>query len=371
MIHYCFLTGVYPRTDGLMTTRQGCSLVKAGYKVTYIGCDDQPDEITSDGIEIKSTRFKPKGRIDRFLNTKKVVLQLALEQDADVYQISDPEMIGIVDDFKKRGKKVVFNLREFYPDLIASKKYIPAIARIPLAKYYNHFLKKYLPRYDAVFTVTDWIVDECVRRYKLFNIHLLTNFPLVNEGFSLSESEYLARENRVCYEGTIYSISRQEKVFEALSQLPDVKYLLIGKIEDKYQWIKDQPYWSSVEFHDGFSIEDLPSIFGRSTISNVFRDFEGRDGSLGVMKIFESMEAALPVLFADVPLYRKINGKYHCGICVDPNNVQSIKEAVEYLVEHKQEAYEMGQRGREAVIKEFCWEQQAKKYIDVIENINH
>lgn len=31
----------------------------------------------------------------------------------------------------------------------------------------------------------------------------------------------------------------------------------------------------------------------------------------------------------------------------------------------------MGQRGREAVIKEFCWEQQAKKYIDVIENINH
>ena len=108
MIHYCFLTGVYPRTDGLMTTRQGCSLVKAGYKVTYIVCDDQPDEITSDGIEIKSTRFKPKGRIDRFLNTKKVVLQLALEQDADVYQISDPEMIGIVDDFKKRGKKVVF-----------------------------------------------------------------------------------------------------------------------------------------------------------------------------------------------------------------------------------------------------------------------
>lgn len=77
-----------------------------------------------------------------------------------------------------------------------------------------------------------------------------------------------------------------------------------------------------------FLIEDLPSIFGRSTISNVFRDFEGRDGSLGVMKIFESMEAALPVLFADVPLYRKINGKYHCGICVDPNNVQSIKEAV-------------------------------------------
>lgn len=65
--------------------------MKAGYKVTYIVCDDQPDEITSDGIEIKSTRFKPKGRIDRFLNTKKVVLQLALEQDADVYQISDPE----------------------------------------------------------------------------------------------------------------------------------------------------------------------------------------------------------------------------------------------------------------------------------------
>ena len=82
------------------------------------------------------------------------------------------------------------------------------------------------------------------------------------------------------------------------------------------------------------------------------------------------MEAALPVLFADVPLYRKINEKYHCGICVDPNNVQSIKEAIQYLIEHKFEAYEMGQRGREAVIKEFCWEQQAKNYISIIEKTN-
>ena len=370
MNHFCFITGLYARTDGLMRTRQGRSLVKAGYKVTYIVCDNLPDEVTEDGIFIKSTNFSPKSRLDRFINTRKIVLQYALKEDADIYQISDPEMIGLVDIFKAKGKKVVFNLREFYPDLIASKKYLPLLVRKPLACVYDFLMKRYLPKYNAVFTVTDWILDECVKRYKLDNISLLTNFPIVDESFKLTLDDYLKRENRLCYEGTIYSVSRQENVFEALSKIPDIKYLLAGKIEDKYQWIKNLSYWSEVEFQDGFKLEDLPQIFGCSTISNVFRDFEGRDGSLGVMKVFESMEAALPVLFADVPLYRKINDVYRCGICVDPNSVDSIGDAIVYLIEHKIEAYEMGQRGRNAIIKEFCWEHQAKKYIEVINNLN-
>ena len=92
MIHYCFLTGLYSRYDVLMYERQGKSLVEAGFNVTYIVCDDKPDEV-SEGINIISTRYVPQSRLDRFLNTKKILLKYALKVDADVYQISDPEMI--------------------------------------------------------------------------------------------------------------------------------------------------------------------------------------------------------------------------------------------------------------------------------------
>lgn len=45
------------------------------------------------------------------------------------------------------------------------------------------------------------------------------------------------------------------------------------------------------------------------TISNTLRDFSrtgSPNGSFGVLKIFESMEAGLPVLLSDVKCYREI-----------------------------------------------------------------
>ncbi len=368
MMHYCFLTGGYGRYDPLMFERQGKTLVKAGYKVSYIVCDDSPDE-TKEGINILSTRFKPKNRFDRFLHSQKAILGLAKQLDADIYQISDPELIGLVNILKKRGKQLVFNLREYYPDMLLRKHYIPKSLRKTASRIYSRKMSSELKKYDAVFTVTTWILDLLKEQYGIKKSYLLANFPSVNSDFSLGKEEYLSRPDTLCYEGSIYRLSRQENVFKALEDLPKVKYLLAGKIQEDYFGIKEFPYWNRVEFIDGFSYEDLSKIFAKATIANVFRDFGNRGGSLGVLKVFESMEAALPVLFSDVEPYRSINEKYHCGLCVNPNDVESIRSAIEYLVTHKEEAYEMGQNGRRAVIEEYNWEKQAESFINIINQI--
>lgn len=368
MKHYCFITGLYDRYDVLMFERQGKSLVEAGFKVTYIVCDEKPDEII-DGINIISTQFVPKNRLDRFLNTKRILREYAIRVEADCYQISDPELIDMASYFHKHGKKVIFNMREFYPTMIKRKTYLPKLMRGFIGNWYEHKLRCELPYYDAVFTVTDWILDIIKNNYKIANSYLLTNFPRVTQNYALSFEEYCKRGDVLFYEGTIYAQSRQENVLLAMEGIPHLKYLLAGKMESSIECIKQMPAWDRVEFIDGFRTKELPSLFAKASICNVFRDFLGEDGSLGVIKVFESMEAALPVLFADVPLYRKINEKYHCGICVNPNSVESIKEAILYLIEHKREAYEMGQRGRQAVKTEFSWEQQAENYIKVISEI--
>lgn len=337
--------------------------------MTYIVCDSLPDEIKN-GINIISTHYTPKGRKDRIWKTRKILLSYALNVDADIYQISDPELMMIVDVLKKKKKKVVFNLREYYPDLIeSSKPYLPCQIRKPLSMMVDYYQKHFLKKFDAVFTVTDWILKILIEKYNIKQSFLLTNFPRIDKGFSLDWDDYRQRTNRLCYEGTIYRVSRQEVVFNALMDIPEINYLLAGKIEEQYNWIKDHPYWSRVEFIDGFSLSELPAIFGRSTISNVLRDFEGREGSLGVMKVFESMEQGLPVLFPNVSVYREINSRYHCGLVVDPNDSEDIKKAILYLVENKKEAYEMGVRGRRAVEQEFNWETQAKTYIKVINDL--
>ena len=61
--------------------------------------------------------------------------------------------------------------------------------------------------------------------------------------------------------------------------------------------------------------------------------------------------------------------KYHCGICVNPNDPVQIERAIRYLIDNKREAYLMGQNGRRAVLEEYNWENQAKKYIQVIKEL--
>lgn len=65
MKHFCFLTGLYSRSDSLMFERQGKSLVANGFRVTYVVCDNKPNEHI-EGIEIISTNYSPQNRlIDR------------------------------------------------------------------------------------------------------------------------------------------------------------------------------------------------------------------------------------------------------------------------------------------------------------------
>ena len=367
-MHFCFVTGLYSRTDDLMVLRQGRSLVEAGFEVTYVVCDDLPDE-EKYGIKIISTGYKPTGRFDRFLNTKRIIKQYIDRVDADIYQISDPELISLVDYVKRKKKRVVFNLREYYPDMLLSKSYIPKVLRRFASNVYALMMTMHLRKYDAVFTVTDWILEILHNRHKINKAVLLTNFPIVNEDFMLTKDEYMAREDVICYIGSIYVSSCQSVMLDALATIPNVKYLLAGRFDNDVNYVEHHSYWPSVEFINGFPRSEMESIMARSTISNALRDWQGRDGSYGVIKIFESMEQALPILLSDVPLHRHIVAKYGCGVCVDPNDSKAIASAIKYLVEHKDEAYEMGQRGREAVLREYNWQTQAEKYIEIISTL--
>lgn len=366
-IHYCFLTGAYHRDDALMYYRQGRSLAAAGYRVSYVLCDGLPDE-NKDGIFMTSTDFTPANRVDKFLKTGKKVLKKALEMDADIYQISDPGLVGIVKPLKRKGKKVIFNVRELYDMSIRHKYYIPKFLRPVIANYFNQRIVSALKKCNAVFAV-DYSIIDFYAKHNISNVHLLTNFPRVHQDYQLSLQDYLKRGNVLCYEGTIYKDSRQEKFFDALEKLPDIKYLMAGVIEDKNDGIMDHGYWHKVEFLGKFTPSDLPSIFGRASMCHVTRDLHGMDGSLGILKIYESMEAALPVILPDAPMYKKMLEKYPCGICVNPNDKQAIYDALLFLSTHKEKAYQMGQEGRRAVLEEYNWDHEFEKYKAIIEDV--
>lgn len=374
MKHICFINSAFDREDALIVYRQGKSLVEAGYKVTYLLCDDLPDEVKC-GIEMKSVGRKAVSLKDRLFKNGKVFKQYLNNFEADVYQISEPELLQLGLYLKRQGKIVVYNLREWYPDYYARKfrqTWKQKLVSWACEKYFHYVAK----RIDAVFNCMPEMRDYIERVMPCRFFEDTANFPVVNKDYSLSYEEYAARENIVSYLGSIYNISCQEEFLEALAKYPEAKYLLAGVFYDEAykQKVMNKPAWKQTTFINGFTREQLPGIINSSVMGHVVKDFDKTEtpqGSYSIIKIFETMEAAVPVILAKVPLYEQMVEKYHCGICVRPHCVEDWKEAIGYLLTHKKEAYEMGQNGRRAVLEEFSWNSQEKNYLFVMNKLTN
>jgi glycosyltransferase involved in cell wall biosynthesis len=369
----CFLSSGQSRRDGRTFWRMCVSLVSAGYDVTYVVCDREPDDIEH-GVRQISSGFSTSNRIRRMLCSRKYLYHKALEVNADIYQIGEPELIPLGLKLKRIGKKIIFDMREDFPHLIFEKDYIPKVLRKTISLMLGNYMNKGLKKFDAIFSVTPDIVEYIKIKWGCNEVHMVTNYPFADKDFKLSFDEYDKRGNVLCYVGNAYRISRQEVTFKALENIFNIKYIIAGNIEKGYKSeLVLLPYWEKVDFIDGIKKEELEKLYRRISIGNSLRDFTDTGnpkGSLGVIKIFEYMERALPIICTNVELWKDIVNKYKCGICVNPNNPDEIRNAILYLTEHKKEAYQMGQNGRRAVLEEYNWENQANQYINVIDKIS-
>lgn len=378
MYKYCFFSSMPKNVQEIVQYRQANSLLEAGFMVYNVVSDNKDLEIEN-GVNIISSGYKAKNYIQRIIKTPLKLYKKLREVDADIYHTVHVDQLLLCWLLKRNGKKVIVELQEDHPYSLYWKSKAPKWIVSILVYFMKLWMTFVLKRVDAILTVTPDIVSYLeewgISKEK---IHLQGNFPIVNKDYELTKDDYMNRENRILYFGLIYSYSKQEVFLKALSEVKDVKYLVAGKfmgneVNSYMPHITGLPEWKNVEFINGFKHDELRTFIDKSTISNVLRDFSvyprEKKGSLGIIKIFESMEAALPIICSDMPTYREIMSKYKCGILVDPLNPQQIKEAIEYLVTHKEEAWEMGQRGRQAVIEEYSWNALSVKYIKLVNSL--
>ena len=61
--------------------------------------------------------------------------------------------------------------------------------------------------------------------------------------------------------------------------------------------------------------------------------------------------------------------RFRFGLCVDPENVDETEDAIRYLLDHPDEARQMGENGRRAVKEEFNWGVEEKKLLALYDEI--
>lgn len=370
----CFFSAFSRHDDEVLTYRHNMALKDAGWNTVYLVNDNEP-EIVKNGLRIVGTGNKQlRSYLSRIFIAPFQSYEALKKIDADVYQTWCLENILVCMLLKCNGKKVVFQLREEHPYLYLLQKGKPMWIKKLVVSVLLVLMRFFLRKFDFVLATGD-DEGEILKELGVKNYRIQGNFPFVNWERQFSLEEYLSRENRIIYFGSIYGISCQEYLLKAMEKTENVKYLLAGKFrgnEAYHNYLMSLPKWKDVEFVDGFNREELDGFMANSTISNVLRDFSKthfHNGNIGIIKIFESMEAGLPLICSDVPVYRKIWEEYKFGMLVDPTNSDQIAEAINYLVQNKEEAYKMGQEGRRAVIEKYNCEVVSKEYVDIINGL--
>jgi len=366
----CHVISGYFRDDARVYLRQCKSLHNAGFDVALLTNDGAPDEVLG-GIRVFDCR-KPWPRWKTLLLAKQQFLQRALEIDADIYQLHSPELLPLGRALKRAGKKIVYDAHEDMPRHILEKEWLPHFSRKLISRAFGKYMLHALSQYDEIVSPHSHVIAGF--QESLGKGVLIANFPLVADNWDFSREEFLARDNILCYSGTVYAYSNQEEVVEALGAFDDLQYRIAGYIdEDHGKRLMAMPNGDRVAFLGRLSRQDLHEFYRSALMGVVIYDYKlnlgDRLGSYGTNKVFEYMEAGLPFICTDYILWKDIMDRYDCGVCVAPGNPDEIAAAIQYLLEDKDRAYWMGQNGRRAVLEEFNWLSEERKYVTLFRGL--
>lgn len=360
----CHVTSVHPANDVRIFYRECLSLAKC-YDVFLIAPNIEDDEL--EGIHRRGVRL-PQSRVKRLLCLNRV-FQKALEINASVYHLHDPELIPIGRKLKRKGYRVIFDSHEDIPMQILTKEYLPSWSKRPLSAIYSAWERKYLSKYDALVTVTPTILERLQKINS--NSVMVTNYPPFEE----VPHDYTVKDTPlVCFAGGVDERYMHHVIINSLSKTP-CHYLLAGRcfIPSYMDRLRALPAWRKVDYLGVLPPDKVSEIYQKADIGLVLLDYSPNvgyhKGTLGVLKMFEYMMAGIPVIATDFDLWKEIIEHYDCGICVNPHDEDAIAKAINYFVLNPDIARQKGLNGLRAVRKQYNWATQEQNLFNLYSQI--
>jgi glycosyltransferase involved in cell wall biosynthesis len=360
------LSSAHPPGDIRIFHKECVSLAK--HWNVYLVVTNCENEI-SKGVEYVTIQKKGKGRLMRMIHTTKAVYHKALELDADIYHIHDPELLPYALKLVRRGKKVIYDVHEDVPKQIMDKHWIPKLFRglvSSLFKRYEHYVAA---RLSGIISVTPIICE----RFRSVNKHveLVANYPLLEEGLNLNHQEGIKVPRQICYIGGLFPTRGIKELVQALEQV-DATLVLAGTFSPASfeEEVKQLPGWKKVNFLGHVGRQEIMRVLTTSELGVVTLHPTQSYVEALPIKLFEYMSAGIPVLASDFPMWREIIDSAKCGVYADPLNPKDIAKQIDYLLSNPELSKEMGENGLKAFHETYNWSAEEQKLIAFYQRIS-
>lgn len=365
------ITTVHSRTDTRIVLKELASLASCGFRrVMLVVADGKGNQSGDNGVQVFDVGVPVGGRVGRaILGSVRLWKHLRTLGPAIVH-LHDPELIPLGVALKGVGYTVIYDIHEDLPRQIMSKGWVPPSMRRPVAwvaKCAEAFAAK---TFDAFVPATPAIA----RRFPEGRSVLVQNFPLLGELTTEGAAAQAVRPLWFGYVGVLSRARGAREIVEAVAQVAggqDVELHIAGKFSPQALELElaHLEGWSRVRFHGWASRPVVAQLLSQVRAGLVLFHPMPNHVEAQPNKLFEYMSAGLPVIASNFDLWREIIEGCECGIVVDPLAPREIARAMRWVIEHPEEADLMGKRGRQAVLEQYNWHQQARGLIDLYAGI--
>lgn len=370
-IKICILTSAHPYDDVRVYRKIALSL-RNEFEVDWIGPDTYYFENNLGNDQINRILIKPrKGIAGRIVMSFRVLNQLRkMNREYDFIYFPDPDIALIYAIFfKNKNEKSIFDIHEvFHEDLLKRKvkAKLGNVLKKFIQRLIRHVVKKVTITIGVSRTVLNYYVDEGTRFMAIRNC-LPKDF--------VKDDVDIIRKNDVftVIHGKNHPSRGTMSVLEAIKILKnrggEFSVLMIDtKSESVNEYVRNERLEKYIDLRAG-----LPFTIMLSEIKKSHAGLIAYAKDLGVdslpNRIFEYMAMEIPVV---VPAFSEemasMVKQESCGLVVNTESPEEIAYAFEYLMKNKNEAEEMGRRGKSAFLERHNWEIEIKPLIRFIRN---
>jgi len=271
---------------------------------------------------------------------------------------------------KALGKRVIFDAHEDVSEQILSKEWIPRYFRRMMSGCFRFVEAIGAAIFDGVVTATPHIA----RRFPPHKTVAVQNFPVRGE-LCVQDRPYSERDFNAVFIGGMSRIRGCCELVDSFNLISNPKacLLLVGGFQPSSleAELKQRSGWKRVRYLGWRSRGDVRGQLANSRVGSV--TFKGVPNHMHAQpnKLFEYMAAGLPIVASNFPLWKQLIDDVGCGIVVDPEDPEDIAAAINWLLDHRQEAEEMGKRGQAAVEETFNWDSERQTLLTFYERLLH
>ena len=269
---------------------------------------------------------------------------------------------------KIRGIPLIYDTHEYFCN-------VPELTDRPFIRSVWKSLERWIfPKLKTVITVNGSLAKLYADEYNI-KVHTIHNFPETSLNPDLKTKKELGiPENKklVLYQGAVNIDRGLEEAIEAMTFLDDSILLIIGTgdiLPDLKTLVIRKGLADRIKFFGAIPFQDLPNYTHHADFGIAIEKATNLNYKYSLSnKIFDYVNADIPILASSLPEVKKLFSDYEIGILTENHNADQLADKMKEMM-NNEERRSKWKKNLALARKQFTWEQEEKTLSQLLDKL--